>query len=92
MHPGTRRAAFHAVQLVASRRRPREIDDVNYNFFNRVNFGAYLTALLRDLPAIVDGLEKFPGAKANLGIDWVCKRFDLSKFDEEQAADPTSVL
>jgi hypothetical protein len=65
---------------------------VNYNFFNGVNFSAYLTALLRDLPAIVNGLEKSPGAKVALGIGWVCKGFDLSKFDEEQAADPTSVL
>jgi hypothetical protein len=51
---------------------------VNYNFFNRVNFGVYLTALLRDLPEVVNGLEKSPDAKAALGIDWVSKGFDFS--------------
>jgi hypothetical protein len=49
---------------------------VNYNFFNRVNFRAYLTDLLQQLPAIIDGIEKTSDAKAALGIDWVSKGFD----------------
>lgn len=49
---------------------------VNYNFFNRVNFAAYVTDLVQRLPAIVAGIESNPGAKAALGIDWVSKGFD----------------
>jgi hypothetical protein len=49
---------------------------VSYNFFNRVNFGAYFQALLQDLPTILNGLEKYPDAKAALGIHWVSKGFD----------------
>jgi histone arginine demethylase JMJD6 len=49
---------------------------VNYNFFNRVNFRAYLTDLLQQLPAIVEGLEKTPDARADLGIDWVSRGFE----------------
>jgi hypothetical protein len=49
---------------------------VNYNFFNRVNFGGYLTNLLRALPAVVDGLAQSPEARAALGIDWTCRGFD----------------
>jgi hypothetical protein len=50
---------------------------VSYNFFNRVNFGAYIKALLQDLPAILGVLEKYPDAKAALGIHWVSKGFDV---------------
>jgi hypothetical protein len=50
---------------------------VNYNFFNRVNFTAYLTEVLQNLPTIVAGIEKLPDAKAALGIDWVSKGFDI---------------
>ncbi len=50
---------------------------VNYNFFNRVNFGAYLKHLLRDLPSVVEGLGKLPGARAALGIEWTCRGFDF---------------
>ena len=50
---------------------------VNYNFFNRVNFTAYLTDLLQRLPAIVAGIEKLPDAKEALGIDWTSKGFDF---------------
>ncbi len=49
---------------------------VSYNFFNRVNFGAYVKALLQDLPNILNMLEKFPDAKAALGIHWASKGFD----------------
>ena len=51
---------------------------VNYNFFNRVNFGAFLTSLFQALPDIVDGLAQSPEARAALGIDWVCRGFDFS--------------
>jgi hypothetical protein len=51
---------------------------VNYNFFNRVNFGAYLTQLLRDLPAVVKGLEQSPDARAALGIEWTSRGFDFA--------------
>lgn len=49
---------------------------VNYNFFNRVNFAAYISNLLQHLPEIVAGIEKMPDVKAALGIDWVSKGFD----------------
>jgi hypothetical protein len=50
---------------------------VNYNFFNRVNFGAYLTHLLQDLPAVVKGLEQSPDARATLGIEWTSRGFEF---------------
>jgi hypothetical protein len=50
---------------------------VNYNFFNRVNFGVYLTHLLRELPSFVEGLGQFPEAQAALGIKWSCRGFDF---------------
>jgi cupin-like protein len=49
---------------------------VSYNFFNRANFGAYIQAILQDLPVILKGLEKYPTEKALLGIDWTSKDFD----------------
>ena len=50
---------------------------VNYNFFNRVNFRAYLTALLQQLPSIIDGIEtKSPDAKAALGLKWISRGFE----------------
>ncbi|MEO7653004.1 MAG: cupin-like domain-containing protein [Bryobacteraceae bacterium] len=42
---------------------------VNYNFFNSVNFAAYLTDVLRELPAILPALEALPESKKDLGID-----------------------
>jgi hypothetical protein len=50
---------------------------VNYNFFNRVNFGGYLTQLLRDLPGVVGALEQSPDALAALGIQWTSRGFDF---------------
>jgi Cupin-like domain len=50
---------------------------VNCNFFNRVNFTAYLSDLLQRLPALVAGIEKLPGAKKALGIDWTSRGFDF---------------
>jgi hypothetical protein len=50
---------------------------VSYNFFNRVNFGGYMKALFQDLPTILSELEKYPDAKAALGIQWESKGFDL---------------
>jgi ribosomal protein L16 Arg81 hydroxylase len=50
---------------------------VNYNFFNRTNFGAYVTQLLRDLPALVQGFQNFPGERAALGIQWTSRDFDF---------------
>ena len=52
---------------------------VNYNFFNRVNFTAYLTDLLQQLPSIVNGIEKLSDAKAALGIHWTSRGFDTSE-------------
>jgi hypothetical protein len=49
---------------------------VSYNFFNRANFGAYIQAILQDLPTILNGLEKHPDAKELLGINWMSKGFD----------------
>jgi hypothetical protein len=51
---------------------------VNYNFFNRVNFGTYLTNLLQTLPALVEGLSQSPDARAALGIKWTSRGFDFS--------------
>jgi len=50
---------------------------VNYNFFNRVNFGGYLTHLVRDLPTVVAGLEKFPDVRSALGFKWTSRGFDF---------------
>jgi hypothetical protein len=50
---------------------------VNYNFFNRVNFGAFLAQLFRDLPAVVEGLSTSPVFRKALGIKWTCRGFDL---------------
>jgi hypothetical protein len=50
---------------------------VNYNFFNRVNMNGYLTHLLRDLPALVDGIAGLPEQRAALGIKWTCRGFDF---------------
>jgi hypothetical protein len=50
---------------------------VNYNFFNHLNFGAYMTHLLRDLPALVEGIADLPDARATLGIKWTCRGFDF---------------
>ena len=54
---------------------------VNYNFFNRFNFGSFLTDLLRELPSVVHGLNQVPGARDALGIRWACKGFDIPKGD-----------
>jgi ribosomal protein L16 Arg81 hydroxylase len=51
---------------------------LNYNFFNRINFDAYLTHLLRDLPALVAGLDAMPEAKTALGIEWTSRGFDVA--------------
>jgi ribosomal protein L16 Arg81 hydroxylase len=50
---------------------------IAYNFFNRVNFSDYLADLLQRLPAIVDGLDACPDARAALGIEWLCRGFEL---------------
>ena len=51
---------------------------VNYNFFNRVNMSGYMTHLLRDLPALVDGIAQLPEERAALGINWTSRGFDFS--------------
>jgi hypothetical protein len=51
---------------------------VNYNFFNRVNMNGYFTHLLRELPALVDGIAELPDERAALGIQWTCRGFDFS--------------
>jgi histone arginine demethylase JMJD6 len=65
---------------------------VNYNFFNRVNFRAYLSDLLQQLPAIVEGLEKTPDAKTALGIHWVSRGFDTSTPTNKREADAQKKL
>ena len=55
---------------------------VNYNFFNRVNFGRYLTSILQSLPAVVNGLAQSPDALAALGIAWTSRGFDFSKAEK----------
>lgn len=52
---------------------------IAYNFFNRVNFSDYMTALLKRLPAIVAGLDACPEARTALGIDWECRGFDFTR-------------
>jgi ribosomal protein L16 Arg81 hydroxylase len=51
---------------------------VNYNFFNRVNMSGYMTHLLQDLPALVDGIAQLPEERTALGIKWTCRGFDFS--------------
>jgi ribosomal protein L16 Arg81 hydroxylase len=50
---------------------------VNYNFFNRVNLGGYITYLLRDLPALVEGIGQCADERAALGIKWTSRGFDF---------------
>jgi hypothetical protein len=54
---------------------------VNYNFFNRVNMAGYMTHLLRELPALVEGIAQLPEERAALGIQWTSRGFDLSDSD-----------
>jgi glycosyltransferase involved in cell wall biosynthesis len=54
---------------------------VNYNFFNRANMSGYLAHLLRDLPALVEGLSELPEERAALGIKWTCRGFDFPDLD-----------
>ena len=54
---------------------------VNYNFFNRSNFSDYVTDLLRDLPSILNGLERSPDEKAALGIRWSAKNI-VSQYEQ----------
>lgn len=49
---------------------------VSHSFFNHVNFGEHVTHLIRNLPALVEGLEKFDEWRAALDIEWRCKGFD----------------
>jgi Cupin-like domain len=49
---------------------------VNYNFFNRLNIGGYMTGLLQNLPAVVAALEATSGAKEALGLNWKSRGFD----------------
>ncbi len=49
---------------------------VNYNFFNRANFGKHIEFLLQVLPSMVKGLSQAPDARAALGIDWSDANFD----------------
>jgi Cupin-like domain len=50
---------------------------VNYNFFNRMNMGGYITHLLQDLPTLVGGIAQLPEERAALGISWTCRGFDF---------------
>lgn len=50
---------------------------VNYNFFNRANMAGYLTHLLQDLPALVEGIAQMREARAALGINWESRGFDF---------------
>ncbi len=50
---------------------------INYNFFNRFNFSGYMTHLLRELPALVNGLESLPDARSALGLRWISRGFDF---------------
>jgi hypothetical protein len=36
-----------------------------------------VTQLLRDLPALVQGFQNFPGERAALGIQWTSRDFDF---------------
>ena len=54
---------------------------VNYNFFNRANMSGYLTHLLRDLPALVQGIADLPEERSALGIQWTCRGFDFPDSD-----------
>jgi hypothetical protein len=50
---------------------------VNYNFFNRSNFGQYFISLFRVLPQILDGFDTNPDWQYKLGIKWKSKGFGL---------------
>jgi len=55
---------------------------VNYNFFNRVNMAGYMTHLLRELPALVEGIAQLLEERAALGIQWTSRGFDLPDSDK----------
>jgi hypothetical protein len=49
---------------------------VDHNFFNDVNFAAHMEELLRRLPAVVEGFDKFPAWRDALHVEWQCKGFE----------------
>ena len=54
---------------------------VKYNSFNRVNMAGYISHLLRELPALVEGIAQLPEERAALRIQWTSRGFDLSVSD-----------
>jgi hypothetical protein len=49
---------------------------MNYNFFNRTNFGAYCVSLLKALPEFLDAFERIPGWQQELDVSWKSKGFE----------------
>jgi Cupin-like domain len=43
---------------------------VSHNFFNETNLTAYLSSILENLPRLVEGLEKSPKWREELGLRW----------------------
>jgi hypothetical protein len=48
---------------------------LSHSFFNGVNVNEHLTSLLRDLPRLVRGFDRFPGWREELGVDWHSQGF-----------------
>jgi Cupin-like domain len=43
---------------------------VSHNFFNETNITEHMTHILRNLPLLVQGIEKSPDCRRELGIEW----------------------
>jgi hypothetical protein len=43
---------------------------VSHNFFNDANFTEHMTHMLRNLPLLVQGIDKSPDCRRELGIKW----------------------
>jgi hypothetical protein len=59
---------------------------VNYNFFNRANFGEYFLDLFRVMPQLLSGFEKVPGWQDELGVKWKSEGFQFPAAEDQ----PTS--
>lgn len=52
---------------------------VSHNFFNDINVNELLARLLRKLPRLVQGLDRFPQWRESFGIEWCSRGFADSK-------------
>jgi Cupin-like domain len=58
---------------------------VSHNFFNESNFAAHMTRILRNLPTLVEGLERSPEWREELRIRWRSPGFVAPESAVDQA-------